>query len=131
LRFLLAPALARADEARGNAHDALARADAMALTIGIDAGLFSPSLGTFEAGSFEHTFTAKDVIAPDDLEEAQAQVQIWTAAGLQKAAGVSTDQILKERDYSEEEIAAMAQAREADQSALNDAVGNLLDRQPG
>lgn len=131
LRFLLAPALARADEARGNAHDALARADAMALTIGIASRLFDKSLGTFEAGDFEHTFTAKDVIAPDDLEEAQAAVQWWTAAGLQKAAGVSTDQILEERGYDEETIAEMGQAREADQSALNDAFGTLLNRQPG
>lgn len=130
LRFLLAPALARADEARGNAHEALARADAMALTMGVDAGLFK-DIGRFEDGDFDHAFTAKDVIAPDDLEEAQAAVQWWTAAGLQKTAGVSTDQVLEERGYDDDQIAAMGQQREADQGALNDALGSLLDRQPG
>lgn len=131
LRTLLAPALTRADEARGNAFDALARADAMALTIGVAAGLFDRGIGSYEAGSFVHSFTAQDVIPADAFEEAQTAVQSWTAAKLQKDAGVSTDAVLAERGYSEEDIAAFEQEREADQSALDEAVGALLDRQPG
>lgn len=130
LRLLLAPALSRADEARGNAFDALARADAMALTIGQAAGLFT-GLGTYEAGDFEHTFEEQDVIPINELEQSQADVQSWTAAKLQKDAGVTTEQVLRERGYDDQQIAEMAQQREADQSALNEALGTLLDRQPG
>lgn len=131
LRYLLAPALSRAAEARGNAHDALARADAMALTIGQAAGLFDKSLGTFENGDFEHTFTTMDVIPINDLEEAQADVQKATAAKLRLDLGVSKRQVMHELGYEDSLIDEMKQEAEADQSALNDAVGSLLDRQPG
>lgn len=131
LRFLLTPAISRVEEARGNLLDALARADAMALTMGAARGHFKDLGGTFDSGAFEHGFDCPDVIPLSELEEAQASVQWWTAAKLQKDAGVSRDRILEERGYSEEEIAAMAQQREADQGALNEALGTLLDRQPG
>lgn len=132
LRYLLAPALSRAAEARGNAFDALARADAMALTIAASARLRGfADLGSYEAGDFVHSFVEQDVIPINELERSQAQVQSWTAAKLQKDAGVATSRILTERGYSEDNVAAFAQEREADQTALNDAMGALLDRQPG
>lgn len=133
LRVKLLPAMSRAEEARANLEDALVRADQMALTIGAAMGLdgFGNLRGTFESGAFDHGFADRDVIPLSDVEKWQGDVQSWTAAKLQKDAGVSTDQILKERGYTEEEIAKMAQQKEADQAALNDAMGALLDRQPG
>lgn len=132
LRVLLIPAMARAEEARANLEDALARADQMALTMGQAARLPGfTDLGSFDAGDFAHAFAERDVVPISDLEKWQAEVQSWTAAKLQKDAGVTTARILEERDYAPDEIAAMAQEREADQSALDEAVGALLDRQPG
>jgi len=131
LRMLLAPAIARANEARGNAFDALARADQMALTIGIAAGLFDAGLGKYEAGDFVHTFEGKDVIAPDELETAQSEVQQATAGKLRLDLGVSKRQVMRELGYEDTLIDEMKTETEADQTALNDAMGALLDRQPG
>lgn len=132
LRVKLLPAMARAEEARSNLEDALVRANQMALTIGQAAGLeVFRGIGSFDAGAFVHTFQERDVIPLSDLEKWQAEVQSWTAAKLQKDAGVTTDQILKERDYTEDEIAEMAQEREANQADLNAAMGDLMARQPG
>lgn len=70
LRLILGPAIDTAIEARGNAHDALVRANQMALTIGVAVGLFDRSIGTYEAGDFDHTFVERPVIALTEVEEA-------------------------------------------------------------
>ncbi len=86
VRLMLAPAIARLSEARGNAESALIRANQMALTIGTNAGLWN--VGTFEEGDFEHGFEERDVLPNDELERAQAQqadaqaLQAYTASGV-------------------------------------------------
>lgn len=68
-RTLLTPAIDRALAARGTCEDALARADAMALTIGQAGqlpGFEATAIGTYEQGRFEHTFKERDVIPLTD-----------------------------------------------------------------
>ena len=70
IRLLLGDAIAKAKEARGTAEAALARADAMALTIGAAVGLDGFSgLGDYAAGDFAHTFAERDIIALSDLDK--------------------------------------------------------------
>jgi len=132
LRTLLAPALTRVEEARGNAHAALVRADQMALTMAAHARLPGfTGIGDYAAGEFDHAFTGQDVIPADAFEEAQTAVQVWTAAKMQADLGIPLSRVLEERGYQPDEIASIEQGREADQGALDDALGAILDRQPG
>lgn len=58
---MLDDAYSKLDEARGNADTALARANEMALTIGMNIGVWG-NLGTYEAGDFDHSFGRKDFL---------------------------------------------------------------------
>lgn len=87
-RMLLSDATDLLLEARGNAEAGLARADAMALTIGANAGLFS-GIGSYEAGDFGHSFIERPVIAIPKSEEAAGQLQEAQAALLWQQLGVS------------------------------------------
>lgn len=86
VRLLLSAAIARALEVRGNAEDGLVRAQQMALTMMAGAGLGVS--GSFDQGDFEHSFAPRDVIAIDELEEAQGDLaqaqagQAWVTAGM-------------------------------------------------
>lgn len=86
VRLMLAPAIARLEEARGNAESALIRADQMALTMGQNAGLWD--VGTFEDGDFEHRFEERDVLPNDELERAQSQQADGAALSAMVTAGV-------------------------------------------
>lgn len=97
LRILLAPAVSRALEARGNAEAALVRAHKMALTMGIAAGLFEESVGSYENGDFEHSFMPRAVLPMAESERASI-VQTYTMAGVpleaaMKRAGFKQDEI--------------------------------------
>ena len=70
MRLLLSQAVDRTIEARGNIETGLARADAMALTMGVNAGLFR-RIGTYERGDFEHTFAEREVIPFSTQEQAE------------------------------------------------------------
>lgn len=70
LRLLLSDAVARIEEARGNAEAGLARADMMALTIGKGANLWSGDIGDYAAGDYHHTFATRPVIELGADEEA-------------------------------------------------------------
>ncbi len=72
MRFRMAPAIDKALEARGNAEIGIARADAMALTMGQNAGHFK-NLGSFDAGDFEHTFEERDIIKLSEKEELEIE----------------------------------------------------------
>jgi type IV secretory pathway protease TraF len=132
LRVKLLPALSRAEEARANLEDALVRANQMALTIGQNRGLPGfEGLGSYDDGDFAHGFAERDVIPLSDLEAAQGDVQKATAAKLRVELGVSKRKAQQELGYTEQEIDEMAQEKEADQSDLAEAMGALMDRQPG
>jgi len=70
INLLLGDAIARAVEARGNAEDALIRAHKMALTMGVEAGLFS-DIGSFDNGDFDHSFLERPIIRTTDLDRAE------------------------------------------------------------
>jgi hypothetical protein len=94
VRMLLAPAISRTVEARGNAENALIRADQMALTMGQNAGLWD--VGTYAAGDFEHCFEERDVLPNDELERAQAQQADGTALAQMVTAGMPIELALQE-----------------------------------
>lgn len=123
LRTLIAGAIDRAKEARGNLFSSLERADEMALTMaqvyGVD-GYSATDIGTFEAGDFEHTISAPEILpdkngqidrliklkqlgAPDSHVLAQAGVP----AGQSSASGQPNQDV-------------MAQAQQALSGLLND-----------
>jgi hypothetical protein len=91
LQTLLKPAIAQVEEARGNAETALARADAMALTIGQFAelpGFDAATIGTYENGDFEHGYAVRAIVPAGEDEQAEIdlarvqRVKAWTDAGL-------------------------------------------------
>jgi hypothetical protein len=100
LQTLLAGAIDRALEARGNAESALVRAHQMALTIGQLRrlpGFEAATIGTFEAGDFAHSFLERDVVPlskQDRSEGIKADVD----------AGISLLFSMKQYGFSEEEI---------------------------
>ena len=124
-RILLGDAIDRLNETRGNAENALARADAMALSIGQAVGLFSPDLGTYDAGDFDHTFAKRSLFAPDDAETAE----IVTAWG---AAGVPLRTALKRAGWSDDDIVALdtdAQTEKANSASFADALFERVSTQ--
>lgn len=80
VKLLLSDAVDRALEARGNAEAALVRADEMALSIGVAAGLFQ-NIGTYEAGDFDHAFARRDVFPLTEGEMATTALD-YTRAGV-------------------------------------------------
>jgi hypothetical protein len=104
VRLMLAPAIARLEEARGNGEAAIIKADQMALTMGANAGLWS--VGDFEAGDFEHTFEERDVLPSDKLEDAQADQAEGAAIQSLVAAGVPVEMaIMMVKGWTEERAA--------------------------
>ena len=132
LQTLLAGAIDRALEARGNAEAALIRAHQMALTIGQLRGLkgFEESvIGTFENGDFVHSFLERDVI-PLSKQDQSEGVKTDTEAGM------SLEFSMKRYGFSETEIEEnqklLEKQRKNEQSVLGDLVLNAMrDRDQG
>lgn len=100
VRLLLSDAVARIEEARGNAESGLIRAAQMSLTIGKNAGLF-PKVGTYEAGELDFNFRERPVVPLSELEEAQAVVLVKDIVGNEeslKSLGKSEDDIKRIMD---------------------------------
>lgn len=120
-QYLLGDAIDKVIEARGNAETALARLNAMALTIGQAGGLegFSKDkIGTYEGGGFEHIFTERPVIALSEEDRATI-IKGYTGAGVPlvtaaRRAGFSEDEIkqmLKDKaEQTERNTANLANA---------------------
>lgn len=83
----MAPAISRAVEARGNFENGLARAHAMALTLGANAGIFK-NIGNYEAGDFEHTFARRGVLPENFADVAANEMALWQAMMAANDAGV-------------------------------------------
>jgi hypothetical protein len=96
VRLMMGPAIARLEEARGNAESALIRADQMALTMCQNAGLFPDLGGSFEDGSFEHSFEQRDVLPSDDLERGQAALAAGQALAALVGASVPVELAVQE-----------------------------------
>lgn len=127
VRLLLGDAVDRALEARGNAEAALARADMMALTIGVQAGLFK-GIGTYEGGGFEHTFEERDIVPLSEYEKGQNDlVEVQIAQGKQQM-GVPDAVLWDELGYNDEQIAQMVEDKAAEQVAQKDTLAQTLLR---
>jgi hypothetical protein len=73
-RYKLSAAIDRNLEARGNAEAAIARADAMGLTMGQNAGLPEfRNIGSYEAGDFEHAVEEREVLPTSEAETAEVE----------------------------------------------------------
>ncbi len=107
VRLLLSQAVDRTIEARGNIETALVRADMIALTLGVKAGLFT-DIGDYNAGDFEHQFAEREVIAFSAQEQAET-------LSLERAAGVPLSTAVRRRGWTASEIALMEQELEAPQ----------------
>lgn len=106
LQLLLAPAVDRALEARGNAETALIRANQMALTMGMNAGLFG-DIGDYEAGDYEHSFIPREIMPLPELEQAE-ESKIYVEMGvplktaLRRQGWTEADLQLLEKDQEEQ-----------------------------
>jgi hypothetical protein len=100
VRLLLSQAVDRTIEARGNIETGLARADAMALTMGVNAGLFR-RIGTYERGDFEHTFAEREVIPFSTQEQAET-------LKTEVDAGIPLVTAARRRGWTEAELKQMA-----------------------
>lgn len=94
VRMMLAPAVARLQEARGNGESALIRAHQMALTMGTREGLWD--VGTYENGDLDHRFEERDVLPNDELERAQTQQAEGTAVAQLVLAGIPVEMAAQE-----------------------------------
>lgn len=116
--LMMAGAVDRVLEVRGNAETALARAHQMALTIGQGAGLFS-NIGSYEAGDFEHTFADRQVIPLSQVETAEIVAKEVTA-------GVPLKTSLRRAGWSEAELDQMEEEKQAEQEAAAESFGQAL-----
>jgi hypothetical protein len=126
LQTILSGAVDRALEARGNAESALIQAHQMALTIGQLRGLKGfeeATIGTYEAGDFEHTFVERDVISASKKERGET-VKIFTEAGMSKKFS------MKQNGFTDAEIAEeeklSKEQRESEKQELGELVLNAM-----
>jgi hypothetical protein len=125
VRLLLSQAVDRTIEARGNIETGLARADAMALTMGVNAGLFR-RIGVYERGDFEHTFAEREVIPFSTQEQAET-------LKTEVDAGIPLVTAARRRGWTEAELKQMttdfaeAQERSADVADKNKDKSNYSD----
>jgi hypothetical protein len=110
ISYKLRPFVDQVEEARENVLASRKQANAIALTMGMAAGIFS-GLGTFEAGDFEHDYEDTPILAVsslDDAEEARTRAQ---AAQAFASAGVPMSYILTSTlELSEAESTELVEA---------------------
>jgi hypothetical protein len=129
IRLLLSDAIDRVLEARGNAYQALQRANAMALTMGKNAGLFTDfdAAWSYEEGSFDHSFSDLPVIVSSKLEEAETELANVNAKIAKVDLGVDKTTLRTELGYTEDDIKKQDQAAEATAGDLSeDAVDQFI-----
>jgi hypothetical protein len=118
LRLLLAPALTRILEARGNAEAALIRANQIALTMAQKLGLagFEPeTIGTYEKGDFEHSIKPRDVWPMTEGEQADLLLKRAQASQAKKELGWSLETILREDwGFTDDEVLAFMKLKSAE-----------------
>lgn len=121
---MLAPAIDRVYEARGNAETALKRAQQMALSMGVNARLPDfRNIGSYDAGDFEHTFEQRDVIRPSEFERAEIGKTYFEM-------GVPTKTILRRSGWSEVDLKELdADKAEQDAAQQRTLASAVLDAQ--
>lgn len=105
IRYMLTPALARAQAARANAEAALVRAHQMALTIGKINGLpgFTELLD-YETGALNHWFAERDIIPISEDEQAGIDKVKAETAVLHMSVGYPEDRILTDLGMTDQEV---------------------------
>lgn len=116
--LLLAGAIDRAEEARGNFIQGLVRLNQMALTIGSN---FFQGIGRYELGSFEHSIQASEMF-PSTLEEKATTLQLLVSAGFPLSSA------MKNLGFSDDEISETLQAKVDEQSQSDNALASSLMR---
>lgn len=101
VQALLSPAIKRAEEVRGNLNHSIARANMMALTIGMASGIF-PDMGNFDNGDLDHTFKQVDIIPLTRHEIAETDLVEAQVADSRIKVGVSRTTALKDMGYDYE-----------------------------
>lgn len=112
IKKLLGAAIDRALEARNNFAASLKRINAMALTIGMHVGIFDKSLGTFDAGHFEHDI-ALDEMFGESTNERAITLKAMTDAGIPLAVA------MKKAGFSKEEIDEAVAIKEREQARFD------------
>jgi len=116
LGYMLAPAVDRVREARGNAESALVRAHMIALTIAQQAnitGFDTASIGEYSKGDFEHSFAERDVFPIARSE------RVGMAGEMVKQVGIPIKAAMRIAGFSEEEVSRIDEAeKEAQEKAL-------------
>lgn len=128
-RIMMTDAIDKILEARGNAMQALVRADQMALTMGKAIGIQDfGALGEFDDGSLDHHFEPRDAIAISETERWEMEQAKADAAKAQQESGISVEETLRARGYSADDIARIKLERDAERTTAVDGVLANFDR---
>lgn len=123
LRLMLAPAVAKAHEVRGNHEDGLIRAQKMALTIGSKIGAWQAAgikdVGSYESGAFEHHFAERPVISLGRDEVAEL-------AQTETAAGIPLITSLRNSGWSQDDLDRMADDKKEEQEAQKTSLASAV-----
>jgi hypothetical protein len=109
IQKLLGAAVDRALEARNNFVASMKRMNMMALTIGIHIGIFPASLGSFDAGDFEHDITLDEMFG-EGINGRATTLKMLTDAGVPLAVA------MKKTGFSQEEIDEAVAERDKERS---------------
>jgi len=108
IRYMLIPAIANAEEARGNGEGVLVRGQQMACTIGAHHRLRGfEKLGRFEDGQLDHSFREREIIPLSDEERAEVDKTRAEAAIKRQQYGWTNEALLIEDGIAEKDARAM------------------------
>lgn len=111
IRLDLAPAIARARFARGNAEDGILRCLKMCLSVGQKLRLFERGIGSFEAGNFDTLGFEDRPIMPESPSERAAR-ETLEASALREIFDLGVPELIErallEREFSEEDAKRIA-----------------------
>jgi hypothetical protein len=124
ISLLLAGALDRAQEAGRNFKAGLIRAAQIALTMGITGGVVDASLGTYDAGDFEHDYSFGLYFTPDATDKSTNLQTLVTAT-------VPLEVAMKIAGYSKDEIDETIKAKKTQTQPPNGAGNGIAPQQNG
>lgn len=105
IRFKLTPAIDQVEEVRANLLEGLARANAMAVTVGIQFGIPDfRGLGSYDAGTLAHGFEPTDPLPVGEYDEALTKREEAQAfASLSTSGMPMQENLVRTLGYSEDE----------------------------
>jgi hypothetical protein len=124
IQKLLGAAVDRALEARNNFVSSLKRMNAMALTIGIHIGIFSASLGSFDAGDFQHDIVLDEMFG-EGINGRATTLKMLVDATVPLAIA------MKKTGFSQEEIDEAVAIQQEERAQMNAALVQNNQNQGG